>query len=314
MKKIISLILSVLFVLSFSSCSLNSENGDNTTEDNASRSVQITDFDNSSYTLTSPPERIYCASATAAEILYSLGTSKYVKALNAECEKVDTAPMDAEIFELDSNVVSKLTLAEIDAVFYEDDISSELLSSIKSADIKTFRIRSSGGISVAQSNIRLIASIMFKQDNGDKLLDVMRSETEHIKSMAQALLERKTVVVEGGTLENRIVYGADTLIGELVTIAGGDNVYADVSGEVVADDNDIISKNPDVFISLISDEKCTVTSIRQRNGYDLTNAYKLGQVCLFDASLPVRPAPSLTKVLYEFAYILETITVTGNNK
>lgn len=311
MKKIISFILSVLFLLSFSSCQSDSEYGGDTTEDNTNKSVQITDFDNSSYTLTSPPERIYCASATATEIIYSLGASKYVKALNAECEKIDNAPMDAEIFEFDTNAVSKLTLADIDAVFYEDDTDSQLLESIKSSGIKTFRIRSSGGISVAQSNIRLISAIMFKQDNGEKLIDTMRSETEHVKSMAQSLLERKTVVIEGGTLENRIVYGGDTLIGELVSLAGGDNVYADVSGEISADDTDIISKNPDVFISLINDEKCTVTSIRQRNGYDLTNAYKLGQVYLFDTSLQIRPAPSLTTALYEFAYILETITENG---
>lgn len=305
MKKTICLLLILTLLFSLVSCDLGNSEGTSTdTGDNASKTVQITDFDSRHYTLTSPPTRIYCASPIAAEIIYSLGSSKYVKALNANCEKLDGAPMGAEIFEIDPQLQSRLALLEIDAMFFEDDVDEQLLNAVNNAGIKTFRIRSTGGVSVAQSNIRLISSIMFKQDSGEKLISSMREEIDHVKNMAQALLERKKVVIEGGTLSQRIVYGSDTLIGELVELAGADNAYATTSP---ADDTDIIGKNPDVFISLINDEKCTVTSIRQRNGYDMTNAYKRGQVYVFDSSLALRPAPSMTEALYEFAYILGTI-------
>ncbi len=305
MKKTISLLLSLILVLSLFSCSGDTAAGK--TDGNTETKINITDFAGKSYTLSSPPTDICCISPVAAEILYGLGISRTVKAIDSSVASVADNYTDTKQVTVDEGLAAHLKFLGISFFIYETDISGDIISSMEKEDIKTFKVASAGGISVAYSNIRLISSLMFKSDEGEKIIDSMRGNIELVKTMASNLSKRSTFYAETGTTEDIYALGTDTLISELIEIAGGDNIYEEKTGLFKTADITTVERNPEVMISFVTGEKFNVSAMRARDGYDVTDASKMGRIFVFDSTIPVRPAPSLIDALLEIAYLMDTM-------
>ncbi len=306
MKKFISFVLSLTLLLSLASC-VASPTVQNGTEQPEATKIEITDYSGKKYTLTQPPHKVCCLSPVAMEILLGLGITRAIGAVDENIAALPNCPDDAQQITLDANLPSHLKLLGVDAVMYENDLSDEMMTVFEQGGILTFKIASEGSIADAYSNIRLVSSIMFRADQGEELIEEMRDKIELVKTMAHNLPERSTFYAEIGTPDSIKALGTNTLITELIEIAGGDNIYADRLGPFTTTDAETVSKNPAVMISFVRGEKFNVSTVRARPGYDLTEASKMGRIYVFDSSIPIRPSLSLTDALFEIAYLLDTM-------
>ncbi len=306
MKKLISVILVVMTVLVLVSCTSSQTSG-NITDDIQSKVIDVTDFAGNKYTLTSAPSGICCVSPIAAEILDELGFSRVIKAANDTVIATSAVPMTVQQVALDELLPANLTMIGVDFFVYEDGISEDLLNAVKAQNIRLFKLASTGGVDTAYSNIRIISSLMFKPDSGEDIIDDMRDQINLVKTMAANKTKKSTFYAEQGIPEDIYAIGNGTLISELMTLCGGENVFSDKEEVFKVTNAEVVEKNPELMISFVHGEKFGVTTIRSRVGYDSTEASKMGRIFVFDHTIPIRPSPSLIDALFEISYLMDTM-------
>lgn len=309
-KRFISfLLLLALVSSSFVSCRYLSEDYYKKDErQNVSEySISVSDYSGNSYVLEKAPEGVYISSLSAAEIIVKLGAARLIKSCSAECKEISGMPSSARVATGGFITADALKNLGIDTVIFSSNDNGIDIESFKGAGFKVFVFMDEGGVSVAESNIRLAGAVTFKSDIAEKIIEDMRAEIGVVKALADRSTIKRKVYVEGGTPKNYFAYCKGSLIGELVELAGGENIFTSDEKTVSSDITTVLSTNPEIIISFVTDEKFTVNDIRKRKSYENISACKNGQVFLFDESAtPVRPAPSLTDALYQIAKFIGT--------
>jgi len=100
--------------------------------------------------------------------------------------------------------------------------------------------------------------------------------------------------------------GPTTFIGQLIELAGAQNIFADANeGYPQVSTEAIIERNPDVIIGPdYHADKLTPELIAQRPGWDQLAAVKNERIHLLNADIVSRPGPRLADALEELARIL----------
>ncbi len=269
--------------------------------------IEVEDYENNAYTLQHAPNGVYVSSPAAAEIAVALGCARKIKSCSSACAEVSGVPSSAREKIINLPDADALKNLSIDTAIISSS-QKEIASTLKSAGINVFVFKDEGGISVAESNIRLMGAVFYKSNMAEEIIQIMRNDIAVIRALAEKLLENKKVCIEAGTEKIQYAYGGDSLVSELLNIAGGENVFESSTGTTYFTVEDIQKLDPELIISFVSGEEFTAQSIREREGYKDIYACKNGQVYLYGDDLPaVRPAPSLTDALYEIAKIIGTI-------
>ncbi len=269
--------------------------------------ISISDFSGNSYELEKAPEGIYISSVSAAEIIVKLGSARLIKSCSAECKELSGMPSSARVATGGFITTDALKNLNIDTLIFSSLDSGIDIESFKNDGFKVFVFMDKGGVNTAEANIRLAGGITFKADLAETLISNMRSEIGVVKALAEKATIKRKVYAEGGTPDSYFAYGNNGLIGELITLAGGENVFTEDVETVTVNTNTLLQTNPEIIISFVTAEKFTVNDIRKRKNFENISACKNGQVFLFDeTTTPIRPAPSLTDALYQIAKYIGT--------
>lgn len=260
-------------------------------------SIYFRDFDGNIITLDKAPEKVASLSVVSTDILCGLGAARYINVMNEGSQKIDGAPISAELipdYYCDTDKVIELAP---ELVFYsESSISYLAVTTLKNAGLTLIRIPDRGNIETAESNIRFISSLMYKEDTGERLISEMRSEFEKIKVLADLVGMKKRVYIE-----NTVVYagfGGDSIISELCAFAGADNVFAEYSGMHMTNAAELKSEDPEVIIVLSGDpDSFSIDSVRKRDGLESVYAVRTKAIYAIDYADATRPTQNITKAL-----------------
>jgi iron complex transport system substrate-binding protein len=101
--------------------------------------------------------------------------------------------------------------------------------------------------------------------------------------------------------------GSDNYLNTVIGMAGGVNIFADVSGDVQVDMELAVTRDPQV-ITVIGSHGIDTNSydfiIAEDSPFVETEAYKDGRIFVVDADMTTRPGPRLVDILEEFAGFL----------
>lgn len=304
-RSIASLILMLAIVLP--SCAKQTVTVPLVKETQAPFSIAVEDYAGNKYVLDKAPEAIYVSSVSAAEIAVELGCARRIKMVNTSCADVNGVPHTVKNNVSNNPTAEKLKELSVDTAILNQN-QAALASSLSQNGINVFVFADEGDISVAEANIRLMGAIFYKSDVSEEIISKMRADIALVKTLASKLSVNKKVYIECGTEKSPLAYGGDTLVSELVHIAGGVNVFRDASGEASFTVEQLQTLNPEVIISFVQGEEFSTKKIRDRKGYEDIYACKNGQMYLYGSELPqIIPAPSLSKALFEIAKILGTV-------
>jgi iron complex transport system substrate-binding protein len=97
--------------------------------------------------------------------------------------------------------------------------------------------------------------------------------------------------------------GPKTFNGQLIELAGGVNIFADVAEDYPQiNDEEVITRNPAVIMGADTmGEKLTTELVAQRPGWDQIDAVRNGRIYLFNGDMVARAGPRLALVLEEMA-------------
>jgi len=270
-------------------------------------SIYFRDFDGNVITLQKAPDTVASLSTVATEIICGLGASRYISVMNEASSKLDGAPISAAVVQDYYSDADKVIELQPDLVFYSSESLSILaLQLMKNAGITLVRIPEKGNIETAESNIRFISSLLYKDAAGERLIKEIRDEIKKIQIAAEIVGVRKKIYIENANAFSGV--GGNTIASELCAYAGGDNVFAGRSVSFLTNAKELTSADPEAIIVLTDNtEKFDVDTVRKRDGIENVYAVRTKAIYAIDKTAATRPTQN---IIYALRSIAEALKVT----
>lgn len=198
------------------------------------------------------PKRIISLVPNVTEMIYAIGAGDRVIAVSS----YDTFPPEVRTLPsvgalLDPNVERILALRPDLVVVYgsQDDLRRQLAR----AGIGTFDYRH-GGLDAITTTIRGLGTALGEERTAGALASRIEGGLDDIRARVRGRPRPRTLLVFGRErLALRGIYasGGMGFLHDMLTVAGGENVFADVKAESVqASTEQIISRRPDVIVEV----------------------------------------------------------------
>ncbi len=239
------------------------------------------------------PERIVCLTEEFTEILYLLGEEDRIVGISAYTVRPPEAKRDKEVVSaFIGGSVKKIKALEPDLVLGFSDIQAQLAHDLikENLSVLIFNQRSLGEI---LDVIVQVGALVGRRRSAEELA---RGYAERLREVAResAGEGRRRVYFEEWD-EPRIT--AIQWVGELIEIAGGENVFADrscgkLAKERFVDDEEIQAADPEVIIGCWCGKEVDLQSIRDRPGYGELQAVRQGKVFEMDPAIILQPGPA----------------------
>lgn len=306
-KRIVALLLSLAFVLTFSACG-KTETPKDDGKKTGNSSVAVTDMTDREIKLDAPAAKVVALDAASCEILYALGAQDTLVGRGEYCdypEAISDIPSVKSGSE--TNIEEIIALEPQVVIMSKMDQSTEQIKALENADIRV-AVTDANEVSDVYTAIRLIGALVGKTDEADEMVRSMGKAFAEIQSKVEGDGE-KTVYFEVSPLQYGLwTAGSGTFMDELATLLGVKNAFADLKGWAEISEEQVLERDPDyiVTIAMYFGEGVTpVDEIMGRDGWASLKAVQNKTVYNADSNAISRPGPRLTDAaaeLYTFFY------------
>lgn len=289
MKKI-ALLLSILMILTvaFASCGGNESGGisggGNDTSDSSSGTRTVTGLDGSTIELPSNITKAVSLSPSVTLVISELGADSKLVGVDSDSASLSTPPSASKVD------VAGVAALSPEVVFAPADLD---VSSIESAGIPVVKIPYAASIAEIKDMIRLTGKIF---DSTDKAETMITSVTNALNVVQSIATTKYSLFLDLGDLNTT---GSGTYLNEMISAAGGANIFADKEGLITTTDDEVIAANPAFIFTTGS-----VDAIKNRAGWENIDAVVNGQVYQLPSSEVVYPSQNITTSVQ---FIYETI-------
>ena len=292
MKKILSLITSIIvFSFILVGCS--------------KKDVVITDREGNKVTMSNKLERIISTAPANTETLVELGLADKLVAIDTYSSDVEGIPSNIEKIDFLNPDAEAIIGLEPDLIIAsghnKSGSSDDPFKLVKEAGISVVYIPSSESIQGIYDDINFIADITNTKENGQKIVDNMKSQIDEIANKAQNIKDKKKVYFEIGPAPNLYSFGNSTFLNEMIEIIGAENIFNDKKEWISPSAESVIDRNPDVILTNVNYIDNPVEEIKGREGWENITAVKDNQVYLIDKNSSSRPSQHIIKALNEMA-------------
>ncbi|MCW4035247.1 MAG: ABC transporter substrate-binding protein [Candidatus Bathyarchaeota archaeon] len=270
----------------------------------------ITITDGAGYTVTFDeyPENIVSIAPSCTEILFAIGLED--KTVGAPIYDKYSPEIQAA---LDSGATESVgdfqTINAELVVGLEPDLILAKSTQMQAAEQfkelgKKVVILTHEGFSGYLSDIELIGQITGADEDAATFVADIESQAQEIADATKDL-EKPTVYVEYGNFGS---YGAGSVVNELITMAGGVNIFADADGQyITASTEDVLDADPDIIIisaGVMSEYfGCTPEEIATREGWSALSAVINEQIYEVDENLITVAGPDIVEGIQTLAEI-----------
>ena len=238
------------------------------------------------------PTRIVSLGASATEILFAVGAGEQVVARTDFCNfpvEASSIPsiggFDGKTFSLESIISYKPDFVVLFKVMHD-----HLIEPLEKYGI-SYYVSDANTIEDVLKEIAEIGKITGHEENALALVKEIQSSIINL-----SLISNKTVYWEVWNAPYMTI-GATSFINELITKAGGKNIFADVEQSYPAvNEESIIARNPDV-IFIPSDSPVTAEDVKNRAGWQDISAVKNNRIFKIDADITSRSGPRIKEAI-----------------
>jgi cobalamin transport system substrate-binding protein len=258
-----------------------------------------------------PPQRIVSLVPNVTEMVYAIGAGDRMVGVSS----YDTYPAEVKTLPkvgalVDPNVERILSLKPDLVIIYgsQDDLARQLAR----AGIDTFRYRH-GGLAAVTATVRELGAKLGEAPAAEATAARIDAGIDEVRRRVAGRPRPRTLLVFGRErLALRGIYacGGVGFLNDILTAAGGDNVFADVKTEAVqASTEQIISRRPDVILEVRAVNEAFPIGDREAErrvwtAIDAVPAVRDGRVTfLFDDRIVV-PGPRIAEGTRELAKAL----------
>ena len=199
------------------------------------------------------PDRIIAIGGSITEIIYALGAEDRLVAVDS----TSMYPAAALERHPDVGYMRALSAEPVlsvnpDVILAIDDAGPpEVLEQLQAAGVEVLTIPDEPSIEGVYRKIRYIAGILGREQRGEQLISHMEQEYRDVENVLSEAETRPEVLfllsfVRGAPL----AAGRDTSAHSMISLAGGNNVMAEVSGYKAITPEAIIATEPEIVVVL----------------------------------------------------------------
>ncbi len=309
--RIIALILALLMLISITvACSeKNDLDNDTNIEDinqkennelveNDDFPVEVEDKFGNKEVLDKEPMRIISLAPSNTEILFALGLGDRVVGVTSFCDYPEEAKSKEIVGDYSGHNLERIIELEPDLVLVYGPGDEEENIILRDAGIKVLCFMSETMDEIMR-DIEIIGKATGKKTEAEEIINSIKEKRDYILEKVKDA-EEVTVFYEIWH-DPLMGAGKGSFMDELITLAGGKNIAYDTDGAYPQYDlEQLIERDPQVYLASKDSDDKTIESIKLRPGYDAISAIKNDRIYLFkgnEANLVSRPGPRIGEAL-----------------
>jgi len=241
-----------------------------------------------------PPQRIVCLTEETVETLYLLGEQDRIAGVSGYAVRPPQVRREKpRVSAFISADVPKILALEPDLALTFSDLQADIAAELIRAGVAVhaFNQRDIAGI---LAMIRTVGALVGANEKAEALAASLRQRVEQTRERAARLPRHPCVYFE--EWDEPMISGIGW-VSELVTAAGGIDVFANLAAEKSAKNRivsaeAVIAAQPDIVIGCWCGKKFVPGKVAARPGFDTIPAVRGGWLCEIKAPLILQPGPA----------------------
>lgn len=241
------------------------------------------------------PQRIVCLTEETTEWLYLLGQESRIVGISGYTVRPRRAREEKpRVSAFLSARIDRILALEPDCVFGFSDLQADIASALirHGVQVTVFNQRS---VSQIFSMLQQVAAMVNCARRGEELLAGMRQRLLQIEAAGRALPRRPRIYFEEW---DEPAISAIRWVSELVTIAGGEDIFPELACQplgkdrIIADRGEIIRRAPDIVIGSWCGKKFRAEKVASREGWQAVPAVRDRQLHEIKSADILQPGPA----------------------
>jgi iron complex transport system substrate-binding protein len=241
------------------------------------------------------PERIVCLTEETTETLYLLGEERRIVGISGYTVRPPRARKEKpRVSAFLSAKTDKILELKPDLVLGFSDLQADIARDLAKAglNIMIFNQRS---VDEILSMILTLSSLVGAGAKGEALVERLEQNLRSIREKAKGFERRPKVYFE--EWDEPMISGI-RWVSELVEIAGGEDVFSELSfsqaatGRVIREGKTVIEKKPEVILGSWCGKKFRPEKVAARPGWDAIPAVQAGQLHEVKSADILQPGPA----------------------
>jgi len=266
--------------------------------------LTVTDDLDRSVILPARPERIISLAPSNTEILFAVGAGEQVVGVTSYCNYPPEAATRQQIGGITVQSISVETIIALEPdLILATQAQTEIIEALAQTGLAVIVLQPAT-LDDIYANIELVGQVTGHRDEAAGLTADLRRRTAAVQAAVAAVpaAERLSIFYEVWH-EPLMTAGPQTFIGQIIELAGGENIFADVqedwpqvSPEVVLTRNPAVILGPDSHGDVLTGD-----SLAGRPGWANIEAMRSGRIYLLNGDAVSRPGPRIIDMLEEIA-------------
>ncbi len=264
--------------------------------------MTVTDDTDNKVEFKQEPTKIVSLMPSNTEILFALGLDDHVIGVTDNDTYPEAATKKDKVGGMELNI-EKIISLKPDAVFAHGMIAESAKSGIqqlRDAGIPVFVVKNASNFDETYDTIKTIGKITNRSAKADQIVEDMQAKVKDVQAKV-ADVKKRNVFVENSDEPEIYTAGKDTFMQEILNLANVKNVADDQSGWFKIDPEEIIKRDPDVYLITYNYVPNIVEKVKKRQGFKDLKAIKNDRVVQVDPDKTSRPGPRLAEGLEEVA-------------
>lgn len=264
--------------------------------------VVVRDTFRRSIKIEAEPKRIVSLSPANTEILFALGVGDRVVGVTTFCNYPAEAIARTKVGGFAGSTINLEALLALapDLVLAGDEHHRMVVDALAKKNVPSVSIKAMD-LAGVYGSIRLIGQTTGRQNEAEELVKAMQTRVDAVAAKVAKIRPVDRVRVYWEVFDAPVITsGRSSFIGQMIDMAGGLNVFADVDAEFPqVNTESVIARDPQVILGpdMMGGEGLTVEKLRARKGWAEIDAVKTGRVYVVSADLTSRPGPRLAEGL-----------------
>lgn len=274
--------------------------------------VRVKDYRGREVEIAKLPQRIVSLLPSHTETLFALGAGSQMVACTSLCDYPPETSQLKKIALANPGSISLEALVALqpDLIVVGGDYHRQLETQLTKLNIPVLSLESQSIADIEHSLLGL-ARATGHTEKGKALVEELQREIQQLQEQIKPFQKEERPRVFYRVWDQPLMTaGPESFIGELITLAGGDNVFADVEiAYPQVSEETLILRNPEVIVmprmkSDPADTKTVLQELRQRPGWSKMDAVQQERIYLIEDDLISRPGPRVVQGLQKVAQAL----------
>jgi len=220
-----------------------------TTEPEATFPLQLTDQLGRTVTIETVPQRIISLAPSNTEIIYAFGLEDRLVGVTDYCNYPAEAAEKQSIGGFNTTNIEQVVALAPDLILATSIHQSEIIPQLENYNLTVVALAPKTFDEVLDA-IEIAGRVTGEEEKATKLLTGMRARINAVTEKLENLPEDQILRVFYLTWHDPLMTsGGDTLINELIEMAGGVNIFAEISGAESVDLEVLVAREPQVLIA-----------------------------------------------------------------